>query len=405
MAFAVLKAVKVMREQQRRRFVPLDRPSPSQLDRDLYLQEIPKREDGKLKMYVSGRKWYVEEELLNKYPNTLLGCAERDIHWSCQLGCFFFDRNKKAFKSILDFYKTGALNCPKAMEPALFQQELDFFRIRSKKQTNIGVEIIREVPVPYKDWPKWQRQIYYVVAEPGDNIKSKIWAILDTCFILCSIFLFVAETEPFFKERMQSKKSFWSQLFFWGDTACVIFFIFDFLIRFIVWPKKMDFLKSVMNWLDFLAILPFFFMIITEFVLDDSSLIAPTEAPTISSGASKSQFVALKGLRLMRVIRLLKLARHSDQLIMIVNVLRKSGNELSILVLLWLLGIVTFGSIIYYAESGDSESEFTSIMTAGLASKYSIVTCISVIKTEVALLFLAFLNCIANNLNFEFASL
>lgn len=30
-------------------------------------------------------------------------------------------------------------------------------------------------------------------------------------------------------------------------------------------------------------------------------------------------------------------------------------NELSILVLLWMIGIVTFGSIIYYADSSDNE--------------------------------------------------
>lgn len=46
----------------------------------------------------------------------------------------------------------------------------------------------------------------------------------------------------------------------------------------------------------------------------------------------------------------------------IVNVLKKSMNELSILVLLWMIGIVTFGSIIYYADSSDNESGFTSIM-------------------------------------------
>ena len=32
-----------------------------------------------------------------------------------------------------------------------------------------------------------------------------------------------------------------------------------------------------------------------------------------------------------------------------------SMNELSILVLLWMIGIVTFGSIIYYADSSDNE--------------------------------------------------
>ena len=111
---------------------------------------------------------------------------------------------------------------------------------------------------------------------------------MDTFFILCSIILFIAETEPYFKERIAIKTSTWYYVFFWGDAGCVMFFSADFLIRLVVWPGKLSFLKSVLNWLDFLAILPFFIMIITEYMIGAD--------PTAESSAdgSKGQFVALK---------------------------------------------------------------------------------------------------------------
>ena len=127
-----------------------------------------------------------------------------------------------------------------------------------------------------------------MVAEPGEDIRSRIWAFVDTFFILCSIILFIAETEPYFKERIADKTSTWYYVFFWGDAGCVMFFSADFLIRLVVWPGKLSFIKSVLNWLDFLAILPFFIMIITEYMIG-----ADPNASDTTDG-SKGQFVALK---------------------------------------------------------------------------------------------------------------
>ncbi|XP_063693935.1 potassium voltage-gated channel subfamily A member 2-like isoform X7 [Bolinopsis microptera] len=315
-----------------------------------------------IKINVSGYKFYTYLSTLTNYPDTLLGSTDRECHFNKDINCYFFDRNRKAFEAILNFYRTGHLQCPNSVEIKDFENELEFFRITARNNEENAPA--KRKPPRHKGWPRWQRKIYYVVAEPGEDIRSRIWAFVDTFFILCSIILFIAETEPYFKERIAEKNSTWYYVFFWGDAGCVLFFSADFLIRLVVWPGKLGFVKSVLNWLDFLAILPFFIMIITEYMISGDP-----NNPDAADG-SKGQFVALKVLRLMRVIRLLKLARHSDQLMIIVNVLKKSLNELSILVLLWMIGIVTFGSIIYYAdnneevseEDGEVQSELKSIM-------------------------------------------
>lgn len=57
-----------------------------------------------------------------------------------------------------------------------------------------------------------------------------------------------------------------------------------------MWPGKANFLKSFLNWLDFLAIMPFFIMLLTEYILEQ-----PTIDPDVDVEAGgKGSFVALK---------------------------------------------------------------------------------------------------------------
>lgn len=365
MVFAAYRAMKIMRERQLRRFVTLNVPTrhlkPS--FRNFRAKDVLSAVNGKvplqarapdpvIKIYVCGMKFYVDLSVLLNYPDTLLGSEDLQDYYNRDLGCYFFDRNKKAFKAIIEWYKTGVLSCPSTMEVRAFERELDFFRIDAKKEAKCVAPVMMIQTRTEEEWPMWQRNIYYVVAEPSNGLMSKAWAIIDTFFILCSIVLFIAETQPFFKEKLTVQGSFWEAVFFWGDGVCVTFFLFDFIIRMIVWPDKARFIKSVTTWLDFLAIVPFFLMISLNFGTEEG-------VP-----AGKGQFVALKVLRLMRITRLLKLARHSDQLILIVTVLRKSGEEMTIMALLWVISTVTFGSIMYYVEAEYAESKIVSITTA-----------------------------------------
>ena len=362
MVFAAYRAMRLMQDQQKRKFVPLNQPAekkPSFKNYraiDFIIADKKARPlNEKVKIYVSGTKFYVDRSTLNNYPDTLLGGPDREHHFSKQLGCYFFDRNRKAFKAILEWYKTGSLECPKSLEIWQFERELEFFRINAKNGREANPPTIYRVR-PDKNWPEWQRKIYYVVAEPGDDLKSKVWAVLDTLFIVCSIVFFIAETEPYFKDKLKDNESLWYGIFFWGDSICVTFFLFDFIIRMLVWPNKADFFKSILNWLDFLAILPFFVMIATTYMSEKSGTTTPDQETV-----DKGQIVALKVLRLMRVIRLLKLAKHSEQLVLIVTVVKRSGNEMSIMALLWVISSVTFGSIMYYAECEHSDTHMSSI--------------------------------------------
>jgi len=154
--------------------------------------------------------------------------------------------------------------------------------------------------------------------------------------------LFIAETDPKVEKTIEESQEV-EQIFFYLDAVCIIFFTIDLLLRLIVAPSKQNFFKRTLNWLDFAAILPFYI----EIPLKDSSGIT-----------------ALRVLRLFRVLRILKVIRHSKQLILILQVLKQSCRELLLLVVMWAMGVVTFGSIMYYIEEDQPGSEFNSILKA-----------------------------------------
>ena len=80
------------------------------------------------------------------------------------------------------------------------------------------------------------------------------------------------------------------------DQAVVIFFTMEFLTRLTVCPGKVKFIQDLMNIIDFLAILPFFFSLVLE-ELEDYETVGKT-----------GKIIRL--VRVMRILRVFKLVRH-----------------------------------------------------------------------------------------------
>jgi potassium voltage-gated channel Shaw-related subfamily C protein len=95
-----------------------------------------------------------------------------------------------------------------------------------------------------------------------------------------------------------------------------------------------QFVKSPVNVIDFVATLSFY----TDILLQSS----------VDHRIDKADI--LEFFSIIRILRLFKLTRHSPGLKILIHTFKASAKELTLLVFFLVLGIVVFASLVYYAE-------------------------------------------------------
>ena len=119
------------------------------------------------------------------------------------------------------------------------------------------------------------------------------------------------------------------------EGVCVLWFTIEFMVRVVFCPVKKEFAKSLLNIIDFVAILPFYL----ELGLSG-----------LSSKAAKDVLGFLRVVRFVRILRIFKLTRHFVGLRVLGHTLRASINEFLLLIIFLALGVLIFATMIYYAE-------------------------------------------------------
>ena len=99
------------------------------------------------------------------------------------------------------------------------------------------------------------------------------------------------------------------------------------------WGRTWRYVSEGMNLIDLLAILPYYLGLILQ-----------------SAGGTLSVF---RILRLTRVLRIFKLAKNNEGIDMLAETIQMSEYSLCLLLFFGCIGVILFGSLIYFAESGD----------------------------------------------------
>ncbi|XP_034388883.1 potassium voltage-gated channel subfamily A member 2 [Cyclopterus lumpus] len=326
---------------------------------------------------ISGLRFETQLKTLSQFPETLLGDPKKRMRYFDALrNEYFFDRNRTSFDAILYYYQSGGrLRRPVNVTLDIFSEEIRFYELGDE-----AIEIFREDegfvkeeerPLPDNEF---QRQVWLLFEYPESSGPARIIAIISVMVILISIVSFCLETLPIFRndddDMIMSQvyspetnttiitytSTYFTDPFFILETLCIIWFSFEFLVRFFACPSKAGFFGNIMNIIDIVAIIPYFITLGTELAEkpDDDGL----------AGQQAMSLAILRVIRLVRVFRIFKLSRHSKGLQILGQTLKASMRELGLLIFFLFIGVILFSSAVYFAEADEPESQFESIPDA-----------------------------------------
>lgn len=140
------------------------------------------------------------------------------------------------------------------------------------------------------------------------------------------------------------------------ESVCVGWFSLEFLLRLIQAPSKFAFLRSPLTLIDMVAILPYY----VTLLVDGAS--AGRRKPGTGNSYLDKVGLVLRVLRALRILYVMRLARHSLGLQTLGLTARRCTREFGLLLLFLCVAIALFAPLLYVIENEMAESpEFTSI--------------------------------------------
>ncbi|XP_064417836.1 potassium voltage-gated channel subfamily C member 2 isoform X2 [Latimeria chalumnae] len=344
----------------------------------------------------------------------VLGCLE----YNPRTHEYFFDRHPGVFAYVLNYYRTGKLHCPADVCGPLFEEELAFWGIdetdvepccwmtyrqhRDAEEAldifetpdlmsqgehagedeeparRLGIEEVVGAEGRASRWRRWQPRVWALFEDPYSSRAARFIALASLLFILVSITTFCLETHEAFNkiknttewinngtELVQHCEVETDPALMYVEGVCVVWFTFEFLVRIMFCPVKFEFIKNLLNIIDFVAILPFYLEV---------------GLSGLSSKAAKDVLGFLRVVRFVRILRIFKLTRHFVGLRVLGHTLRASINEFLLLIIFLALGVLIFATMIYYAErigaspSDLSDSNYTKFRNIPIGFWWAVVT-------------------------------
>uniref|UniRef100_A0A674C1A0 Potassium voltage-gated channel, subfamily G, member 4b n=2 Tax=Salmo trutta TaxID=8032 RepID=A0A674C1A0_SALTR len=131
------------------------------------------------------------------------------------------------------------------------------------------------------------------------------------------------------------------------ETVCVAWFSLEFVLRFLHARSKLEFARGPLNIIDAVAILPYYISLVVvenNVTLEDGS-----------AGAGRGYLdklgLVLRLMRALRILYVMRLARHSLGLQTLGLTMQRSTQEFSLLLLFITVGMALFSPMVHLAES------------------------------------------------------
>ncbi|XP_013777904.2 potassium voltage-gated channel protein Shab-like, partial [Limulus polyphemus] len=325
---------------------------------------------------VGGVRHQVLGRTLDRLPQSRLGrlrqCSSTtEILKICdeyypEVNEFFFDRHSGAFSAILNFYRTGRLHLGGDMCVFSFKDDLDYWEIdenymepcclqrynqnKESLLADLNVERVTEEKERFGDGRVsfYKTLLWNLMEKPTSSFAARIFAVVSVLFIILATIVQIVNTIPNVQTKTTDghlEENFYLVVV---EEVCIAWFTLEYLLRFTSSPRKWLFFKSPLNIIDLMAILPYYVSLILIGLDNDAAQFEDVRR-------------IVQVFRLMRILRVLKLARHSTGLQSFGYTMQHSYKELGLLVLFIAIAVILFSSLVYYAEKEDPTTKFTSI--------------------------------------------
>lgn len=351
------------------------------------------RQQQSIKVNVGGKIFYIPKVCALKYPQTRIGslalCRDRtklyrlcDDYSLCK-NEFFFDRDPAFFHHVSHFYASGVLWIVREMCPVNFEEEIEYWGLSLKDtqlccwmvfqekmedlKDNLKVdqELMAEVDSKYDNerfkhmlFGEVRKLLWDLVENPYSSMWAKAFTVVSNLFVLFSIVAMALNTVKELRKYEMKGKTHME----WVEIVTIMFFTLEYLVRLASTPNIRVFLKSGLNFVDMIAVVPYFMQIVFEAVSDAEDVNAQEDLKTMAR-VSKISHV-LKIVKLLRIFRILKLARHSTGMRAFGFTLRQCYQQACCIFLFIAMGIFTFSALLHSAERDTEGSPISSIPDA-----------------------------------------
>jgi len=214
---------------------------------------------------------------------------------------------------------------------------------------------------------KHQKTIWDLFDKPHTSWGAKAVAITSSLAILVSTIILTLNTLPEFSTEDGSDFLPFAIM----EGIINIWFTTEFFVRLVSCPDKLKFVKQIMNWVDLLAILPYYvgllITIYTEQVIAQETAMFDENGALVTYNTHDEVETVAKFFKLLRIvkiarsIRIFKLARHFEGLQALGYTFKSKKNEFGLLLMFLTMGAFSFSSLIYLAEkdSGGTIEDMT----------------------------------------------
>ena len=332
---------------------------------------------------VSGMTFETKEKTLSRFPDTLLGSpSRRKQYYNPTVQEYFFNRHRVVFESILFYYQSGGrLIWPDDIPASVFTEEVEFFQLGEQALKSVA-KCLYQDRRRQRVIPRWtfQARVWNLFEHPDTSNFARIISLFSIFMIAISVIISCLETLPSFRgakecdpkgnrrcndttaqkdgenvtlpcnttelsEELANCTYKTLEVFIVLETICYSWFLIEYLVRFTAAPNRLHFLLSPLNFVDLLAIVPFF---------------------TILIGGNRRlvSLAVLRIARLLRIFRILKLTRYSRGLKVMMFTVRESLSELEMMMLFMFMIVILSSSAVFYTDLGMDGSHFSSIPDA-----------------------------------------